>query len=76
MTTATIPGGTYAVFEFPLSGVGAAFEFAFGTWLPASAYLQAESPLFERYGERFDPTDPSSLMEAYIPIRPRPGDAA
>lgn len=76
MTSVIIPGGTYAVFEFPLSGVGAAFGFIYERWLPASAYTQAASPIFERYGEHFDPTQPSSLMEAWIPIRPRSGDGS
>jgi AraC family transcriptional regulator len=75
MTSTTIPGGLYAVFEFPLAEVGAAFGFIFETWLPASGYTQAESPLFERYDEHFDPTLPTSRMEAYIPVLPRSGGA-
>ena len=75
MTLATIPGGQYAVFEFPLSEVGAAFGYIYETWLPASGYSQDESPIFERYDENFDPSLRSSRMEAHIPIRPRNGDA-
>ena len=75
MTLAVIPGGQYAVFEFPVSQVGAAFGYIYETWLPTSGYSQAVSPSFERYGETFDPSLPSSRMEAYIPIRPRSGDA-
>jgi AraC family transcriptional regulator len=75
MTLAKIPAGQYAVFEFPLSEVGAAFGYIYETWLPASGYSQAESPSFERYDENFDPSMPSSRLEAYIPIRPRSGDA-
>ncbi|RZS58425.1 AraC family transcriptional regulator [Sphaerotilus mobilis] len=71
MTSEEIPGGPYAVFEFPLADVGSAFGYIFETWLPASDYVQAASPIFERYNEKFDPTSPSSLVEAYIPIRPR-----
>jgi AraC family transcriptional regulator len=69
MTLATIPGGQYAVFEFPLSGIAAAFDHVFNTWLPASGFVQARSPLFERYGEDFNPADPSSRMEVHMPIR-------
>jgi AraC family transcriptional regulator len=75
MTAQTLPAGPYAVFEFPLSDIGASFGFIFGTWLPASGFEQAESPLFERYNENFNPENPKSLVEAHIPIRPRSGKA-
>lgn len=75
MTAVNLPGGQYAVFQFPLSEVGSAFDFIFSAWLPRSGFTQAKSPIFERYGEDFDPTDPSSRMEAHIPIRPRSSDA-
>ena len=68
MTAVTIPAGQYAVFEFPMSEIGSAFDFMLNTWLPSSGYAQTGSPLFERYGEDFDPTVPSSRMEAHIPI--------
>jgi AraC family transcriptional regulator len=73
MTAQTLPAGQYAVFEFPLCDTGSAFGFILGTWLPSSGFLQAEAPLFERYNERFDPDNAGSLVEAYIPIRPRVG---
>ena len=75
MSRQTLPAGPYAVFEFPLSDIGSAFGYIFGTWLPASGFVQAESPLFERYNENFDPGNPKSLVEAYIPVRPRAGTA-
>lgn len=75
MSTQTIPAGQYAVFEFALEDIGAAFGFIFNTWLPSSGFTQAESPIFERYSESFDPSNPKSLVEAHIPIRPRAGNA-
>ena len=75
MTAQTLPGGLHAVFEFPLSDMGASFGFILGTWLPASGYEQAASPLYERYNEHFNPENPKSLVEAHIPIRPRNGKA-
>lgn len=75
MTAVTIPAGQYAVFEFPFSEIGPAFDFMFNTWLPSSGYAQAGSPMFERYGKDFDPTVPSSRMEAHIPIVASAGDA-
>ena len=74
MTVVAIPAGQYAVFEFPLSGIGPAFDFIFNTWLPASDYLVAQSPLFERYGKDFDPSAPSSVVEAHIPVVLRTDD--
>ena len=68
MIAVTVPAGQYAVFEFPLSEIGSAFDFMFNSWLPSSGYAQTGSPMFERYGEDFDPTVPSSRMEAHIPI--------
>ncbi|MEY4748397.1 MAG: hypothetical protein RIQ60_611 [Pseudomonadota bacterium] len=70
MCLAVIPGGQYAVFEFALSEVGAAFGYIFNTWLPASGLVHAGTATFERYGEHFDPADPASMMQACIPVRP------
>lgn len=75
MTLAMIPGGQYAVFEFPLSGIAAAFDHVFNTWLPSSGFVQVQSPLFERYGEDFNPADPSSRMEVHMHIRSAAGTA-
>ncbi|MCE4555291.1 GyrI-like domain-containing protein [Roseateles cellulosilyticus] len=75
MSAVTIPAGQYAVFEFPLSDIGSSFDFIFNNWLPSSRYTQAGSPLFERYGADFDPTVPSSRMEAYIPVASSLNDA-
>ena len=71
MTAVTLPAGRYAVFEFPLSEIGPAFDHIFNTWLPASAYTLVDAPMFERYGEAFDPAVPSSRMEAYLPVQAR-----
>jgi len=75
MTAQTLPAGQYAVFEFALSDIGSAFGFILGKWLPSSGFMHADSPLFERYNEAFDPGNPKSLVEAYIPLRPRTGNA-
>ena len=68
MTAVTIPAGQYAVFEFPLSEIGSAFDFMLNSWLPSSGYAPTGSPMFERYGEDFDPTVPSSRLAVHIPI--------
>ncbi|MBL0728850.1 GyrI-like domain-containing protein [Piscinibacter sp. HJYY11] len=69
METLTIPGGHYAVFRYPLSGLGAGFGEIFHTLLPGSDYEQVPGPYFERYNEAFDPGDPNSLVEIYLPVR-------
>ncbi len=68
MTAVVIPAGQYAVFEFPLSEIGPAFDFMLNSWLPSSGYAPTGSPTFERYGEDFDPSVPSSRLEVHIPI--------
>jgi AraC family transcriptional regulator len=75
MSVQQIPAGEYAVFEFPFTEIGAVFAYIYGTWLPASGYCQADAPAFERYGEHFNPTDPGSLMEVFVPIS-KPGHPA
>jgi AraC family transcriptional regulator len=64
-----VPAGTYAVFTCTLPGLGEAYAHAYATWLPQSGYERAPVPEFELYGGDFDPRDPSSEMEIYIPIR-------
>lgn len=75
MAAVTLAAGLYAVFEFAVSETGAAFDFILNTWLPSSGYAQAASPLFERYGEDFDPNQPSSRMEVHVPLMARSGDS-
>lgn len=70
MTRAVIPAGTYAAFCYPLSELGRGFAEIFHELLPRSGYLQVGGqPLFERYGEAFDPGDPASGVDIFIPVR-------
>ncbi len=71
MTGIEVPAAEVAVFEFPFTEIGKAYEFAFRTWLPASGLEQADGPLLERYGADFEPDDSSSPMQLHIPVRPR-----
>jgi len=72
MVSWQIPGNTYAVFEAPISKISEAFGYIFGVWLPRGEYQQASGPHFERYGENFNPADPESSLEIYIPIEKLP----
>ena len=70
MTRLTIPAGTYAAFRYPLSGLGRGFSEIFEQLLPKSGYVQIEGqPLFERYDEAFDPGNPASGVDIFVPVR-------
>jgi len=71
MKSTTLPAGTYAVFSFPFSGLQQGFHEIFENALPSSNYVQADGPYFERYGESFDPDDPESPVEVYLPVKRR-----
>jgi len=70
MSTVRVPEQTYAVFAATLPTLMDAFHRAYEQWLPASDYRRACGPEFERYGEAFDPGNPESEMEIWIPIEP------
>ena len=71
MTTIQVPAGTYAVFSYPLSALGKGFAEINGRLLPESGYQPVDGLFFERYDERFDPTNPQSAVGIYIPVRPK-----
>jgi len=71
MTKLTLPAGRYAFFSFPFSKLGEGFGDIFERQLPASAYVQAAGPLFERYGPDFCPDEPASPVEVFVPVAPK-----
>jgi AraC family transcriptional regulator len=64
-----VPGGKYAVFRTTLPRLGETFLHAYRTWAPQSGYQLTGGPDFELYGEEFDPHDPDSEFEVYVPVR-------
>lgn len=70
MSIVRIPEQTYAVFPATLLTLLDAFHHAYEGWLPTSGYRRTCGPEFERYGEAFDPQDPRSEMEIWIPVEP------
>ena len=66
-----LPANTYAVFETTLPNIGETFGTIYNSWLPTSGYQHAAAPYFERYGETFDPDDPTSKLSIYIPVEKR-----
>ena len=71
MVAITLPADTYAVFSYPLSGLGKGFGEIHGQLLPASNYQRGDGIFFERYDEKFDPRNPHSAVEIWIPVRPK-----
>jgi AraC family transcriptional regulator len=69
MVSFEVPGGKYAVFTTTLPKIGETFHNAYDAWLPQASYQPAGGPEFELYDERFDPQDPNSTFELYIPIK-------
>lgn len=67
-----VPGGTYARFESTLASFEADYEAVTTTWLAGSGYERRVAPEYERYGPEFDPDDPASRYEYYLPVRPSP----
>lgn len=71
MQSLVLAGGPYARFQYPLGDLGKGFGEIFTRLLPSSDYRQAAGPFFERYDENFDPGNPGSLVEIYLPVRGR-----
>jgi AraC family transcriptional regulator len=71
MTSLVLGAGTYAFFSYPLSQLGKGFSEIHNELIPRSAWQPSEPPFFERYDEKFDPHNPQSIVEIWIPVRPR-----
>ena len=69
MSSWEVPEATYAVFTCTLPTIHEAFGNIIHKWLPASGYKHAATPEFEYYDERFDPQEPHSELDLYIPIK-------
>ena len=69
MTRWDIPTSTYAVFEASLPTLGEVFDHIYKEWLPTSGYQQAQSPVFERYGERSNADGPGFPVSIYLPVQ-------
>ncbi|HTJ95009.1 MAG TPA: GyrI-like domain-containing protein [Pararobbsia sp.] len=65
-----VPAGRYAVFKHRghVSGVRQTCERIWNDWLPSSGKTFAATPMFERYGEEFDPATVSGVIEIWCPL--------
>jgi AraC family transcriptional regulator len=71
METFILPAGLYVVFLYKgtAANASATFQYIFGTWLPASAYLLDDRPHFEVLGEKYKNDDADSEEEIWIPVK-------
>ena len=74
--TKAIPAATYLVFRITLDGsavhpqIKAAMEKIWGELVPASGLTLAESPDFELYDGKFEPTTPGVTLDFHVPVKP------
>jgi hypothetical protein len=57
----------YAVFDATIPTLDEVIGRIYNSWLATSDYQPATGFNFERYGETFDPHDPNSTVNIYIP---------
>lgn len=71
MESLHLPGGKYAVFIHigTPQMFAKTFQFIFREWMPASGYEIDNRPQFEVLGESYDPFDPDSQEEIWVPIK-------
>jgi AraC family transcriptional regulator len=68
MVSYEVPASTYAAFRTTLPAIGQTFDHAYQKWLPQSGYHCTDGPDLELYDEEFDPSDPESTFEIFVPI--------
>ncbi|MGC9358020.1 MAG: GyrI-like domain-containing protein [Anaerolineae bacterium] len=68
MVSLEIPAQTYAVFTCTMPTIGETYNAIYGEWLPQSGYEHAPTPEFELYPMSFDPENPESEFQIYIPV--------
>jgi AraC family transcriptional regulator len=70
LVTLRVPERRYAVFEHRdhVSTIRETME-AIHRWLPRSGHKPASAPMFERYGEKFDPQTGRGDIEIWIPVQ-------
>jgi AraC family transcriptional regulator len=73
MQAFTLPGGTYAVFDYKgaASAFAPTFRYIFYEWLPRSNYELDNRPHFEILGANYKNDDPESEEEIWVPIKPK-----
>jgi AraC family transcriptional regulator len=68
MVAFEVPAATYAVFPATLANIGEVYMTASDKALPAAGYHHSAGYDLEVYDEQFDPEQPGSTFNLYIPI--------
>ncbi len=68
MAAYDVPAQTYAVFPCTIPTLRPVFDQIYGVWLPSSGYARTAGPELELYDETFDPREPASEFDVYIPV--------
>ncbi|WP_390566150.1 GyrI-like domain-containing protein [Zavarzinella formosa] len=70
-TQVQIPAGRYVVIPFSghVSKITELFDTIWTKWLPESGLKTADTPVFERYTEKFNTTTLSDGIEIWIPLQ-------
>lgn len=69
MVKLSIPGGEYAILTFPFVLLNQIYDFAYGEWLPESAYTRGDGYDFEYYPADFIPSEEGVLMQLFVSIK-------
>jgi AraC family transcriptional regulator len=66
-----IPEQRYAVFTHRdhISTIRRTINTIWNHWLPASGFMAADAPNFERYDEKFDPLTGDGGLEIWVPVK-------
>ncbi len=70
MTALELPAGPHAVFETTLTTIADTYSHILEVWLPTSDRKHTGGPIYERYDETFDHTDPASTFQICVPVQP------
>ncbi len=69
MVSLTIPAGKYAIFPCTLPTIEKVYNYIYQEWLPKSGHQHAAQPEFELYPETFQPQNPESEFQVYVPLQ-------
>jgi AraC family transcriptional regulator len=66
-----VPDQQYAVFTHQghISSIKDSWQTAMN-WIPNAQWVDGETPSFELYDERYDPSTGTGIVELWIPIKP------
>ncbi len=66
-----VPPNHYAMFHHNghITDIHAIMRAIFSDWLPASGYQAVAAPVFERYGQEFNPRTGEGGFEVYVPLK-------